>query len=207
VIDTLAKALEIETGVVRAAVARASGRAPNPANSYGRRPDGPQASPQNPAPAGPVKTAAPLTEEVEVIQLLADHPSLIASPEADKAFWLLTDETLRAMYSAARDGQSFLELAPVHLAEPIAKLVMSGKYSDHKDPRAALIAMTHNLELRKQKLESVSLQKKLSDGKRGTGDREVARLEAQLAVARRTGDLEQAERLEAEISSKKKKAE
>jgi hypothetical protein len=95
----------------------------------------------------------------------------------------------------------------VHLAEPIAKLVMSGKYSDHKDPRAALIAMTHNLELRKQKLESVSLQKKLSDGKRGTGDREVARLEAQLAVARRTGDLEQAERLEAEISSKKKKAE
>ncbi|HET9988834.1 MAG TPA: DNA primase [Kofleriaceae bacterium] len=217
VIDTLAKALEIETGVVRAAVARASGRGgpngpngsngSNSPNSYGRRPDGGQTAAQNPAPAGPVKTVVPLTEELEVIQLLTDHPSLIASPEGDKAYWLLTDETLRAMYSAARDGQSFLELAPVHLPEPIANTVMSGKYSDHKDPRAALIAMTHNLELRKAKLESASLQKKLSDGKRGTGDRELARLEAQLAVARRTGDLEQAERLEAEISSKKKKAE
>ena len=119
----------------------------------------------------------------------------------------MTDETLRAMYSAARDGQSLLELAPVHLPPLYAEKVMSGKYSDHKDPRAALVAMAHNLELRKQMLESVSLQKKLSDGKRGTGDRELARLEAQLAVARRTGDLEQAERFEAEISSKRKKAE
>ena len=207
VIDTLAKALDIETGVVRAAVARAAGRPANPGNSYGRRPDGQQVPAQNPAPAGPVKTVAPLTEELEVVLLLADHPSLIASPEADKAFWLLTDETLRAMYSAARDGQSFHELAPVHLPESIAKLVMSGKYSEHKDPRAALLAMTHNLELRKAKLESVSLQKKLSDGKRGTSDRELARFEAQLAVARRTGDAELIEKLEAEISSKRKKAE
>jgi len=213
VIDTLAKALDIETGVVRAAVARAAGRGPNgqsgsnSPNSYGRRPDGAPTAAQNPAPAGPVKTAPPLTEELEVIQLLTDHPALIASPEGDKAYWLLTDETLRAMYSAARDGQSFHELAPLHLPESIAQTVMSGKYSDHKDPRAALSELTHNLELRKQKLESASLQKKLSDGKRGTGDRELARLEAQLAVARRTGDLEQAERLEAEISSKRKKAE
>jgi DNA primase len=210
VTDILGKALQVNTDVVRAAVARASGRPQGGAaapNSYGRRPDSTQAPAQNEGPAGPVKTVAPLTEELEVIQLLADHPSLIASPEADKAFWLLTDETLRAMYSAARDGQSFHELAPVHLPEPLAKSVMSGKYSDHKDPRAALIAMAHNLELRKQKLESVSLQKKLADGKRGTGDRELARLDAQLAVARRTGDLELVERLEAEISSKKKKAE
>jgi DNA primase len=217
VIDTLAKALEIETGVVRSAVARASNRAhyggpggpngPNGPNSYGRRPDGSETAAQNPTPAGPIKAVAPLTEELEVIQLLTDHPALIASPEADKAFWLLTDETLRAMYSAARDGQSFDELAPVHLPPSIAKSMMSGKYSDHKDPRAALMAMAHNLELRKAKLESATLQKKLSEGKRGTSDREVARAEAQLAVARRTGDLEQAERLEAEISSKRKKAE
>ncbi|MEO6774730.1 MAG: DNA primase [Kofleriaceae bacterium] len=211
VIDTLAKALEIETGVVRSAVARASGRGPQGGssgpNSYGRRPDPAQTPAQTPTPAGPIKTVAPLTEELEVIQVLTDHPALIASPEADRAFWLLTDETLRAMYSAARDGQSFLELAPVHLPPPIAKAVLSGKYTEHKDPRAVLIALANNLELRKAKLEAVSLQKKLSDGKRGTSDRELARAEAQLAVARRIGDLEQAERLEAEISSKRKKAE
>jgi hypothetical protein len=144
---------------------------------------------------------------VEVIQLLTDHVSLIGSPEADKAFWLLTDETLRAMYSAARDGQSFLELAPVLLPSSIAKSVLSGKYSDHKDPRAALAAMVHNLELRKQKLDQNTLQKKLTDGKRGTSDREIARLEAQLAVARRTNNPELVERLEAEIASKRKQEE
>jgi len=207
VIDTLAKALDIETGVVRGAVARASGRAPSGPNGYGRQPNSAQAPAQNQGSAGPVKTVAPLTEELEVIQLLNDHPSLIASPEADKAFWLLTDETLRAMYSAARDGQSFHELAPVHLPQPIAQIVMSGKYADHKDPRAALIELARHLELRKAKLETVSLQKKLADGKRGTSDRELARLEAQLAVARRTGDVELIEKLDAEISSKKKKAE
>ena len=146
-------------------------------------------------------------EELEVIQLLADHPSLIGSTEADKAFWLLTDETLRDMYSAAREGQSLHELAPVLLPESIAKAVMSGKYSDHKDPRAALTAMVHNLGLRKQKLEQNGLQKKLADGKRGTSDRELARFEAQLAVARRTNNPELVERLEAEIASKRKQEE
>jgi hypothetical protein len=132
---------------------------------------------------------------------------LIASPEADKAFWLLTDETLRAMYSAARDGQSFLELAPVQLPSPIAKLVLSGKYSDHKDARGQLVAMTQGLEQRKQAIEKAGLRKQLGAAKHGTVDKELVRLQARLAEAQRRGDRELAEQLANEISSNRKQAE
>jgi DNA primase len=214
VIDTLAKALEIDPGVVRAAVHRASGRpSQGPSqgsggyNRPGGHPNAPQA-PQNPGPVVPAKTVAPPTEELEIIQLLTDHPSLIASLEADKAFWLLTNETLRDMYSAAkRDGQSFLELAPLMLPTSIAKTVLSGKYSDHKDPRAALAEMVHLLETRKKMVEQHGLQKKLEAAKRGTSNPELTRLEAQLGVARRIGNQELVDRLEAEIASNRKQAE
>jgi DNA primase len=210
VIDTLAKALEIDPQVVRAAVQRASGRpVQQGSGGYGQsrsHPNSPQA-PQNASPAVPAKTALPPTEELEIIQLLTDHRSLIASTEADKAFWLLTDETLRAMYSAARDGQSFLELAPLHLPSSTAKTVLSGKYSDHKDPRAALAEMVRGLETRKKMVEQHELQKKLEAAKRGTSNPELTRLEAQLGVARRIGNHEQVERLEAEIASNRKQAE
>ncbi|MFT3692577.1 MAG: DNA primase [Kofleriaceae bacterium] len=202
-VDTFAKAMDVQPGLVRAAVERASGR-PVQGERHGYRAPEPTRAQ---GPAEPVKTAAPPNHEVEVIQVLTDHPSLIGSPEADKAFWLLTDETLRAMYSAARDGQSFLELAPVLLPPSIAKTVLSGKYSEHKDPRAALADMAGNLETRKRMIEQVGLQKKLEAAKRGTSDPELVRLEAQLAVARRTGNLELVEQLEGEISSKRKKAE
>ena len=208
VIDTLAKALEIDPNVVRGAVARGSGRGSyaagsRPRDGHPNAPSGPEAGPD----AAPRKVAAPPIEEVEVITLLTDHPALIASPEADKAFWLLTDETLRAMYSAARDGQSFLELAPVQLPPPTAKLVLSGKYSDHKDPRGQLVAMTQGLEQRKQALETAGLQKHLAAAKRGTVDKELVRLQARLAEAQRRGDRELADRLAGEISSNRKQAE
>ncbi|CAN5328005.1 hypothetical protein BH11MYX1_BH11MYX1_43560 [soil metagenome] len=214
VIDTLAKALDIQVGIVRAEVQRALQRAQQGGNSgqnsqnqgFGGPSNAPGGGspPQNPQPAG---SKIPLTEELEVIQLLTDHSSLIGSPEADKAFWLLTDETLRAMYSAAREGKSFLELVPLHLPSSIAKSVLSGKYSDHKDPPAALRALCQQLELRKSKLEQAGFQKKLADAKRGTSNPELMRLEVQLAIARKNGDLEQAKRLEGEISSNRKQAE
>lgn len=214
-VDTFAKAMDVQPGLVRQAVERASrggtgGPVQGERHGY-RQPDrggergGDPSQPRNPA--GPARTVAPPSDEVEVIQVLVDHPSLIGSPEADKAFWLLTDETLRAMYSAARDGQSVLELAPVLLPPSIAKTVLSGKYSDNKDPRAALAAMASNLEMRKRMLEQVELQKKLVAAKRGTSDPDIVRLEAQLGVARRLGNLELVEQLEGEISSKRKKAE
>ena len=133
-------------------------------------------------------------DEVELIALLADHPVLIATAEADKAFWLLTDGRLRDMYSAARAGQSFLELAPVQLPPPTAKHVLSGKYALAKDPPSSLAAMTRNLEARKEGVDLVDLKKSLADAKR-RGDHDLARELAQRAVAERRGNHELAARL------------
>ncbi|MDQ3367865.1 MAG: DNA primase [Myxococcota bacterium] len=150
---------------------------------------------------------APPADEVEVISLLSDHPSLIATAEADKAFWLLTDARLRDMYSAARAGQSLLELAASgHLPPSITVHLLSGKYADSKDPRVELLAMTRNLEVRKSGAGLAELKKLLADATR-RGDRELARQLSQLAEAERKGDRELVARLreglEAETSNGK----
>jgi hypothetical protein len=139
-------------------------------------------------------------EELEVLALLADHPTLIATGEADKAFWLLTDPRLRDMYSAARDGRSLLELAPVQLSKASAQHLMSGKYAEAKDPRAELIKMTANLGHRANALSTAQLGKTLVDANR-RGDRERALLLAQLAVAERRGDQAEVARIKDLLAS------
>jgi DNA primase len=166
VIDTLAKALDVGVGVVRNAVGNRSG---SPA---------PRAS--APAAPKPETVAPPPIDEVELLALLADHPSLIASPEADKAFWLLTDTRLQAIYTAARAGASVLELAPVQLPPPTAQHVLSGKYAGAKDPIALLAQMTVGFEGRRQKLDKAELLKSMQEAQR-RGDRELARRLAQEA--------------------------
>jgi len=213
VVDMLGKALGVDGAVVRGAVGRASGGGSRPPERGDRAPHHPNAPAATTVhgPGSPEKTPGPPPmAELELISLLADHPALIASPEADKAFWLLTDERLRAMYSAARAGQSFLELAPVKLPEPTAKHVLSGKYSESKDPRAQLLALLSALEQKQTMLAHRGLLKNLVDAKRGGGDPELVRLNAQLAVARRTQDQELVEQLMAEIeklASNRKQAE
>jgi DNA primase len=198
-VGILASGLEVELGVIRAAVARASGVAPTRDHNDRRHPHAPDSN----GPTGPSSTdpgagkpaAPPLSEELELISLFADHPSLIATAEADKAFWLLTDERLRDMYSAARAGQAQLqELAPTLLPSSAAAHVLSGKYIDSKDPRAALLTMTANLERRKAEVELVDLKKSMTDAYR-RGDRERARRLAQLAEAERKGDRELVQRI------------
>ncbi|MDB4953603.1 MAG: primase [Myxococcales bacterium] len=215
VIDTLAKALDIDTNIVRTAVSRAShqgGHAPRDSRDHVRQPSHPNAParPETAPAAGVASTVLPSLDEVELIALLADHPELIASPEADKAFWLLTDGRLKAMYSAAREGKSLLESAPVELPLATAQHVLSGKYSDCKDPPGQLAAMARQLEQRKTKLDQNALKKSLVDAQR-RGDRELARVLAQLAEAERKGDRESVERLTGQlsgvISSNRKQAE
>jgi DNA primase len=206
VIDTTAKALDVDPRVVVTAVARASGRPPHP--GAGRAVDHPNApSPRREEMAkDPAKPAqAPPMAEIEVISLLTDHPALLTSPQADKAFSLLTDGRLRAMYSAARAGQSFLELAPMLLPSPTAQLVLSGKYTEVKDPPGQLDAMLRNLELHQTMLGHTELKQLLVDAQR-RGDRDQARRLAQLAEAQRKGDRELVEKLTAEISSNRKQA-
>ncbi len=145
--------------------------------------------------------------EVEVISLLTDHPSLLATAEADKVSSLLTDGRLQAMYSAARAGQSFLELASMLLPPPTAQLVLAGKYAEAKDPRATLSLMIAGLEQRSMMLDRKDLGSSLSHAQRGGVSPELVRLQAQLAVAQRKGDRELVEQLMAQISSNRKQAE
>jgi DNA primase len=213
IVGTLATAMDVDVGVVRSALTRGAGS--NQASSHhpgqfgqaahaghagqqtrpgsqGRpmqHPNAPTPQQEDAAPATSRPVAPPPMEELELITLLADHPVLIATVEADKAFWLLTDGRLRDMYSAARDGQSFLELAPVRLPPTTAKHVLSGKYASAKDPPSSLAAMTRNLEARKVGASLVELKKCLADAKR-RGDHGLARELAQRAVAERRGNHE-----------------
>jgi hypothetical protein len=114
------------------------------------------------------------------------------------------------MYSAARAGQSFLELVSLmQLPPPTAQHVLSGKYAESKDPSAQLRALLASLEQRASMLSQKDLAQTLSQAKRGGMDPELVRLQAQLAVAQRKGDRELVEQLMAQvnaISSNRKQA-
>lgn len=211
-IGQLAAGLAVGDDVIRNAIRRVLG-GQRPDRDRGDRNDrGPShpnapGHPQGPGPrelSGAPPTAKPMsgppTEEVELIALLADHRELIATAEADKAFWLLTDARLRDMYSAARDGgQSLVELAPVQLPQPIAVLVLSGKYADSKDPRAELLGQLANLEHRRDDLEQAKLQQGLASARR-SGDTNKARILSQLAIAMRNGDRQLVARLKESLA-------
>jgi DNA primase len=176
IVGTLASALEVSLDVAWGAMGRGANRPNSPSRSHPNAPTGA-------APVTPVPDAAPPSEEVEVLALLADHPSLIASAEADKAIRLLTDTRLRAMYSAARDGLSFSELATL-VPTQTAEHVLSGKYVEAKNPPALLAEMAGNLANRKAAADRADLKKSLADAHR-RGDRELATQLAQLAQTSR----------------------
>src|SRR5262245_48206132 len=209
IVGTLASGLQVDVGVVRNALSRVQGShtASHPHGGQaaahartGDHPNAPSSLREDAAPATEAGVAPPPMEELELVALLADHPALIATAEADKAFWLLTDGRLRDMYSAARDGGSFLELAPVRLPPTTAKHVLSGKYALTKDPSSSLAAMTRNLEARKLGVGLVELKNRLADAKR-RGDHDLARRLAQQAVEERRGDREPSTRLGPELSN------
>ncbi len=184
--DTLAKALEVDPGIVRNAIARAMGQRSSggEARPYLQPPQQNRTSPGTGTEA--VQAAPPPTEEVELVALLADHVSLIASPDADRAFSLLTDARLQAMYSAARAGQSFHELAPLLLPTNTVRDVLSGKYAEATDPSSLFAKMIGNLSV-------LASQRSLED------------LRTRMQDAQRRGDRELARQLASEISSKRKK--
>ena len=185
---------------------------PNAPGGHPSAPDGDGGGHDRGAGPGPgavpgVSQVPPPTDELELLALLVDHPSLIATPEADKAFWLLTDTRLQAMYSAARAGQSLHELVPVQLPSSTAKTVLSGKYAASKDARADLEKMTRNLDVRKIDIQVNELKASLADAQR-RGDRETASrlartapLMAQLAEAVRKGDSDAVTRLKESMAT------
>ena len=185
IVGRLVVALDVDQGVVRRALARAQSahRGTDPAR-------GPAPSPAT-APVRP-----PPTEEVELIALLSDHPELLSTAEADRAFSLLTDGRLRDICSAARAGQSLVELVtqPTSgLPETATSLVLSGKYAADSAPLVRLAAMAQNLHHRK-----------VSSGPGRKGET-MADLQGRLVEAQRKGDRELARQLASEIVTTRKK--
>src|SRR5207245_715487 len=119
---------------------------------------------------------------------------------------LLTDDRLRAMYSAARAGRALVDVAHEHLPSEAVKNVLSGNYSQHPNAGAQLAAMVSGLERRRSGLDQAAIAKMLAVA-RQRNDRQMERLLAQLAVAEKTNDRELVARLTDEIASNRKQVE
>ena len=183
IVSTLATALGVDAGVVRAEVARASGQHAQQAHRQDPRPSHPNAPTVE---SQPVRSAELPVEELAMMALMADHPELIATPEAHKAFCLLTDDRLRDMYSAAREGQTLAELIANPAVIPPSKLEMVERQREAKDPRGTLSFMIEGLESQRKDLAHRDLRKSLSSAGRGN-DRELQRELALRAVAEKKG--------------------
>jgi DNA primase len=184
---TLAMALDLDQGVVQKAISRAGGG--TPAAQRQPAPYGPGAAY---AGAGstenrPVSAAPPPTEEVDLLALLADHPSLLATADANGVFSLLTDERLRDMYSAALRGGTLMDLAPTHLPASSTKTFLEGRYASAPDPQRQLLSMIDGLRTVQQKRRALELRKLLGEAQR-RGDRHQEQLlKTQLDEHHKTG--------------------
>jgi DNA primase len=149
---TLASAMKLDPGIVQRALARA-----------GSAPAAPRTQEHDSAP--------PKTEELDLIALLGDHPSLLPIAEEHGVLSLLTDERLRAMYSASLQAGavSIQDLPP-----SIAQVVLSGRFAQHPDPSRQLALMVEGLRARDADLSKQDLNRRLADAQR-SGDRELAR--------------------------------
>ena len=211
ILGTLATAMEVAPDVMRRALARAGQNADSAARQgHSGHPNTPHYSSNSPAPtpteqpvasARPaVPTKPPPVEEVELVTLFADHPELLSTVEADKAFSLLTDTRLRAICSAARAGQTIVELATTLLPEATAALVLSGQYAAEssfgtgsgtrggggpQSPLSRLVELTKNLQ------------------QRSLGSR-LAELNSRIAEAQRQGNSELARQLTVELLTSRK---
>jgi DNA primase len=169
---TLASTMTVDLGVVRGALARAQRSG--------------MAAPSEPA-APAADTRLPPLEEIEVISILTDHPSLLASAQEHGVLSLLTDARLRDMYSASLAGQSLVEQAPLRLPPSSAQAVLSGRFSQHPDPARHLSQMVANLRMRSAEIAKKDLERRLAEARR-VGDRELERKLAAESLKRKQVD-------------------
>ncbi len=173
---TLATAMQLDHGVVQRAVTRARQSVASglPATASSASHAG------SPTIAHITSQKAPVSEELDLLALLADHPNLSNQAENLGVVSLLTDERLRDMYSAtlSTPGTTLAELAPVRLPAESAQLIIAGRYATHQDPAHLLAAMITSLRNRQVRLSHEDLQRRLADAKR-RGDHQLA---GQLAI-------------------------
>jgi DNA primase len=152
---TLASAMKLDPGIVQRALHRAGSAAP----AIRTQPD---------------DGKAPPLEEIELVALLSDHPSLLPSSREHGVLSLLTDARLRAMYSASLEsGASLVEMAST-LPPSVAQLVLAGRFAQHPDPLRELVRMVDGLRVRDADFGRKDLERRLADARR-SGDRELER--------------------------------
>lgn len=167
---TLAIALDLDQGVVRNAMR----------HGVDRR------AMAEPRPAPAATTAPPPAEEIDVLALLADHPSLLATADANGLFSLLTDGRLRDMYSAALRGGALVELAPTYVPAS-TKTFLEGRYATASDPQRQLLSMIAGLTEADRQRRRNDLRVKLAEAQR-RGDKHQERLlYEQVAELNKTG--------------------
>ncbi len=162
-----------------------TGEATVPGSSGGPGPTGEGAST-----GGGPDLGAPLREfddELEAVALLADHPRLLATAEANGLFSLLTDVRLRDMYSAALRGAALVELAPDALPLTAAKKVLEARYATAEQPERQLLAMLEGLRTPRQLRRSNELRRQLHDATRRGAQDEIRQLYAQLTEHQKIG--------------------
>jgi hypothetical protein len=166
---TLASAMKLDPGIVQRALARAVGGARSaPPEIRTRADDG---KPLN-------------RDELDLVALLTDHPSLLPSAEEHGVLSLLTDERLRDMYSASLQAGA-LDVGLLSDSAPsFAELLLAGRFAQHQDPLRELERMVMGLRARDADLARKDLERRLADARR-SGDRELERRLVSEAVLNR----------------------
>ncbi|MBK7072893.1 MAG: DNA primase [Myxococcales bacterium] len=190
-LEVVASDLSTMLGVRPEAITRAAARAARAGGDAQRPPHaGPSESP-GPAPvaAAPRPPQGPIPEhELDLLALVADHPTLLATPQANRAFSLLTDDRLRDMYSAARAGASLAVLAPDRLPPAAIKILLAGSYAQHPKPDAVLDAKVKELEVAAYKRKTIALERQLAQAKNIGDTEEIRRLVLEVMNTRKQVD-------------------
>jgi DNA primase len=125
-----------------------------------------------PAATAPVVPPPPL--QLELLAILADHPSLLPFAEELGVGSLLTDARVRDMYSAAQAGGSIVDAAPPEISDIVAKVVFAGSYESVQDPRRTLTEAMRMLQRDAMDGELSELKRQIKDAER-RGDTQLAR--------------------------------
>jgi len=165
---TLATAMQLDPGVVQRALTRARGSA---AGSVAPRGSGAPTAPDISVSQKPL-----ISEELDLLAILADHPNLSNMAENLGLVSLLTDERLRDMYSASQStpGTTLAELAPARLPAPSAQHILAGRFITHPDPAHLLTSMITSIRNRQSTFAQSELLRRLADARR-RGDTQLER--------------------------------
>jgi DNA primase len=159
--DTLATAMQLDRGVVQRALSRAAGP------STGLRTASGSVARTHPEAAADTQPDRPVPpEEIELIALLADHPTLCGSAEEYGVLSLLTDARLRDMYSAAHAGRDLVACAPSELSDLVAREVMAGQFRTLPNPRETLIDAVRTVSRVRLEAEARELDRQVQEAKR-----------------------------------------